>query len=603
MIVDLTKPQIVGSGSPPKKLGAFIGMFLKRHPWLLAVFSIYVAFEASFSPINSYLLKVIVDGVGATKNQLNLLLPTLLVPALLYIGIQLVINAVYTIHRYAQLKFYPKIKSDIAGTMHHYLSQHSYRYFSEQLSGSLSKKIFDLCVGVEYLLQIIIHTLLPKTLSVFFSAMILYTVQPVFGLMLIIWALCYILFSYLKSRESERLSYGFSEALNTMSGKIVDSIINIMSAKLFNNVKYEEKVVFNSVNQVMIKDRALHWYLLKVYFVQGLWVALLIAIMLIGLIYYRLQNLVTVGDFALILTLATAISSSIFSMGEEIIHFAKEAGTCRQALNIIVEPHEIQNKPHAHELVVSQGKVVFDQVQFQYQGAEPLFENKTVTIKPGEKVGLVGHSGSGKSTFVNLILRLYDVNQGQILIDGQDIKEITQESLRKNIGMIPQDPSLFHRTLMENIQYARVDATEEEVIAASKHAHAHEFIVTLPGGYHSLVGERGVKLSGGQRQRVAIARAFLKNAPILILDEATSQLDSVTEQYIQESLWELMQNKTTIVIAHRLSTLLHMDRILVFDKGKIVEDGSHQELLAKEGFYATLWKAQVGGFLLDGEEG
>ena len=200
---------------------------------------------------------------------------------------------------------------------------------------------------------------------------------------------------------------------------------------------------------------------------------------------------------------------------------------------------------------------------------------------------------------MNLILRLYEVREGHILIDGQDIQKVTQDSLHTAIGMIPQDPTLFHRTLMENIRYGRIEATDEEVRDAAKRAHAHEFIVTLPQGYEALVGERGVKLSGGQRQRIAIARAVLKNAPILILDEATSQLDSVTESFIQESLWEVMQNKTTIVIAHRLSTLLHMDRILVFDRGKIVEDGSHQALLSKGGLYKTLWDAQVGGFLPD----
>jgi ATP-binding cassette subfamily B protein len=200
---------------------------------------------------------------------------------------------------------------------------------------------------------------------------------------------------------------------------------------------------------------------------------------------------------------------------------------------------------------------------------------------------------------VNLILRLYDVTEGCILIDGQDIRDVTQESLRASIAMIPQDPSLFHRSLMENVRYGRTDASDEDVIEAAKRAHAHEFIRTLPQGYASLVGERGVKLSGGQRQRIAIARAILKNAPILILDEATSQLDSVTEILIQESLWSLMQGKTTIVIAHRLSTLLQMDRILVFDRGKIVEDGTHQELLSKVGLYKILWDAQVGGFLPD----
>ena len=260
---------------------------------------------------------------------------------------------------------------------------------------------------------------------------------------------------------------------------------------------------------------------------------------------------------------------------------------------------ELEDKQDAATLIVSKGQITFEGVKFHYKGTEPPFQNKSVTIEAGQKVGLVGYSGGGKSTFVNLILRLYDVTDGRILIDNQDIRDVTQDSLRSQIAMIPQDPSLFHRTLMENIRYGRVAATNAEGIAAAKKAHAHEFISKLPQGYESLVGERGVKLSGGQRQRIAIARAILKNAPILILDEATSQLDSVTERDIQESLWQLMQDKTTIVIAHRLSTLLHMDRIIVFDQGKIVEDGTHTELLSKRGLYKTLWDAQVGGFLPD----
>jgi ATP-binding cassette subfamily B protein len=276
-------------------------------------------------------------------------------------------------------------------------------------------------------------------------------------------------------------------------------------------------------------------------------------------------------------------------------------------------PTEITDAKDAATLKCEHGKIQFKTVQFHYHGSQQvldtgiaadtavpdiLFQNKSITIAAGQKVGLVGYSGGGKSTFVNLILRFYDVTAGAILIDGQDIRTVTQDSLRANIAMIPQDPSLFHRSLLDNIRYGRINATDTEVIAAAKRAHAHEFIAKLPNGYNSLVGERGIKLSGGQRQRIAIARAILKNAPILILDEATSQLDSVTEKLIQESLWELMQHKTTIVIAHRLSTLLHMDRILVFDQGKIVADGTHNELLAQAGgLYQQLWQAQVGGFL------
>lgn len=289
----------------------------------------------------------------------------------------------------------------------------------------------------------------------------------------------------------------------------------------------------------------------------------------------------------------------LWMLGSDILHFSEITGNISQGLRIALAPKDILDKPNAKKLHVTQGRIVFDKVKFHYKNTEALFQNNSITIEPGQKVGLVGHSGGGKTTFTNLILRLYDVSDGRILIDGQDIRDVTQDSLHANIAMIPQDPSLFHRSLLENIQYGCVDASHKEIIAASKRAFAHDFITKLPEGYDALVGERGVKLSGGQRQRIAIARAVLKNAPILILDEATSQLDSITENQIQKSLWELMQGKTTIVIAHRLSTLLDMDRILVFDKGKIAEDGTHKELLKKNGLYKTLWDVQVGGFLVD----
>jgi ATP-binding cassette subfamily B protein len=285
-----------------------------------------------------------------------------------------------------------------------------------------------------------------------------------------------------------------------------------------------------------------------------------------------------------------------FTMSQ-VDEFHQAVGKCKQSLSYLIIPHEIKDKEDAQNLLMTKGQIHFSNVKFHYKGTEPLFQKKSVSIDGGQKVGLVGYSGSGKSTFVNLILRLYDVTEGHIFIDSQDIRDVTQESLHKQIAMIPQDPTLFHRSVMENIRYGRIEATDEDVIEAAKKACAHEFIKKLPQEYESLVGERGVKLSGGQRQRIAIARAILKNAPILILDEATSQLDSVTEEGIQESLWKLMHNKTTIVIAHRLSTLLQMDRIIVFDQGKIVEDGSHTNLLARDGLYKTLWEAQVGGFL------
>jgi ATP-binding cassette subfamily B protein len=287
----------------------------------------------------------------------------------------------------------------------------------------------------------------------------------------------------------------------------------------------------------------------------------------------------------------------VWLAGLELPQLFKEIGICKQALTIIQDPHDIINHPDAKPLKVSRGEIIFDHVSFRYFNDQNLFRDKNIIIQAGQKVGLVGFSGSGKTTFVNLILRYFDVQRGCILIDDQDISRVTLDSLRENIGIIPQEPILFHRSIFENIHYGRLDATREEVLEAAKKAHCHEFVKKLPEKYDTIVGERGTKLSGGQRQRIAIARALLKNAPILILDEATSALDSVTEREIQDGLDLLMKNHTTLVVAHRLSTLSGMDRILVFKDGRIVEDGSHEELLRQGGHYAQMWNMQIEGFL------
>jgi ABC-type multidrug transport system fused ATPase/permease subunit len=275
---------------------------------------------------------------------------------------------------------------------------------------------------------------------------------------------------------------------------------------------------------------------------------------------------------------------------------ADELGYIDDAIRMITPAHGVQDKPDALALKVTRGEIAFNDVTFDFPG-QIVFQNLSLTIAPGQKVGLVGPSGAGKSTLMNVLLRLYDIHGGVIAIDGQDIRDVTQDSLRDNIAIIPQDTALFHRSLMDNIRYGNLHATEEQVMEAARLAHAHDFIKKLPEGYGTLVGERGIKLSGGQRQRIAIARAILKNAPILLLDEATSALDSESEKMIQDSLQTLMQGKTVIAIAHRLSTIATMDRLVVMDHGAVVEDGSHAELLAANGLYARLWAMQSGGFL------
>lgn len=383
------------------------------------------------------------------------------------------------------------------------------------------------------------------------------------------------------------------------SGELVDSISNAMNVRIFANRLHEVSRLDTSLLITKEKFQKKELFLLVLHSIQGLLIAIMLGFMIYFLIQLYGRHEITIGDFALILGLGMEVGHISWYTMSQVDEFNQAVGKCKQSLSALMMPPDIEDKKEATRLVITQGQIVFSDVTFHYHGSHSLFQNKSVVIDAGQKVGLVGYSGSGKSTFVNLILRLYDVVDGQICIDGQDIREVTQESLRANISLIPQEPSLFHRTLMENIRYSFIEASDADVIKAATKAHAHEFINQLPGGHESLVGERGIKLSGGQRQRIAIARAILKNAPILILDEATSQLDSITEANIQDSLWELMQTKTTIVIAHRLSTLLHMDRILVFDKGHIVEDGTHAELLKQGGLYKTLWDAQVGGFLPD----
>ncbi len=314
------------------------------------------------------------------------------------------------------------------------------------------------------------------------------------------------------------------------------------------------------------------------------------------IISYWLHGKISTGEVVQLFYTVWNLGMVIWVVSDKAPEFFQSLGIAKQALSIMQDPQDILDPPLAVDLVVNKGEIVFENVSFFY-GERKVFQNKSLRISAGEKVGLVGYSGAGKSTFVNLILRFFSLEKGKILIDGQDIACVTLESLRSQVALIPQDPIHFHRTLEDNIRYGRVEASQKEVIEAAKLAHCDEFILRCPDAYATLVGERGTKLSGGERQRIAIARAMLTPAPILILDEATSALDSVTERYIQDSLEKLMQNRTTLVIAHRLSTLAKMDRILVFDQGKVVEEGSHEQLLSQKGHYARMWQMQAGGFL------
>jgi len=477
------------------------------------------------------------------------------------------------------------------------LMRHSLSLFQTNFAGNLANKAKDIMSSIPDVCKLITYQFFSQFLSIAAAIFTVWTVDYTFALLLIAWVMLFVSGALLFSRKAKPLSTTASEVRSSVIGIMVDMLSNIASIHLFASQQSESKRLRKSLDKWVASDQARDWLFLYMFAFQGFSFALYQALCFVLLIMGFKKGTVTGGDFALILTINMNIINTLWTLSSDIGLLSDHLGNITQGLSTILSPLTITDAPHATSLCITEGRICYDNVTFHYPQSELFFKKISVVIEPGQKVGLVGYSGSGKSTFVNLILRLHDVTSGHIFIDNQDIRTVTQHSLHKAIGTIPQDPSLFNRALRENICYGRPDATDAEIIEAAKQAHAHEFISELPHGYDMTVGERGSKLSGGQRQRIAIARAVLKNAPILILDEATSQLDTITERKIQESLWQLMQGKTTIIIAHRLSTLLHMDRILVFDQGSIVEDATHYELLARNGLYKTLWNAQVNGLL------
>lgn len=581
----------------PNHLGSFVWHFLKLYRGIVILFILLALFAGFWGPFNSLLVKSFINTLAAKTHQD--LSSLYWIAGLLVLNFIVFDNITWRTLGYLNYKYEAVIKNQIIGQTFEYVLGGSTQFFQDNLSGRIADQITTLAESLEIILHRVSGDFLRGASLLVVSFITAYFVNVLFFYILFLWFIAFASFSIWMSARLVQLSDEHASSESQLSGQLVDSLANQANIRIFSRKIYEVERMNTFFRLVQRAFQRKERFIVLLWSAQGGMIAVMMGLASMTLIHLYGKGLVSIGDFALILGLSMELGHMMWYTMFQVDQFNQALGKARQSLSALVIPHEIKDKDYASQLVVTQGKIEFSKVKFHYQGGYSLFQNKSVTIEAGQKVGLVGYSGSGKSTFVNLILRLYEVVDGQILIDGQNISEATQDSLRQAIAMIPQDPTLFHRSLMDNIRYGRTEATDEEVIFASKKAHAHEFISILPDGYNTLVGERGVKLSGGQRQRIAIARAILKNAPILMLDEATSQLDSITESNIQDSLWELMQGKTTLVVAHRLSTLLHMDRILVFDKGHIVEDGTHTELLNRNGLYKTLWNAQVGGFLPD----
>ncbi len=474
------------------------------------------------------------------------------------------------------------------------LINHSYVFFTNNFAGSLVTKIKRFTQSFETSSEAFLKNFWELILTIIFSFFSLYFQSKTLAFYLLIWCAIYVILIlfFIKSKVKIDLEWAASDS--RVTGFLSDSISNIFNVKVFSAFKKEnESFKFVVGNYISNYVKSYKYYVIRASIQAGLMVIFHVFI-LYTMINLWNQGLITIGIFVMTYIYILGLFDKMWELASVSTRFMKAMTDAKEMVDILDKVPDIQDRDTREELRIKDGVIEFKNVNFEYIEDNQVFTNFNLKISSGEKVGLVGHSGSGKTTITKMLLRFVDIKEGEILIDGQNIKNITQDDLRSVISYVPQEPILFHRSIGENIGYSKEDATHEEIVESSKKAYADEFISKLQNGYDTLVGERGIKLSGGERQRVAIARAMLKNSPILVLDEATSSLDSISESYIQQALGELMKGKTAIVIAHRLSTISKMDRIIVLDNGAILEEGTHLELLAKDGMYTKLWNHQTG---------
>ena len=506
--------------------------------------------------------------------------------------------ACWRIMGFAYVYLSSKVMSELANMCFAKLHLHSFSYFNNNFVGTLVKRVQWFVKAYENVSDRIIYDLGTLFINIVFIIIVLFLKNFYLGIIVSLWLVIFMILNYFFAKYKYRYDLARNEAQSESTGYLADTVTNNANVKLFNAYD-REKQGFGVKQENVRKLMRFSWNLSEIFnAVQGIFMIALEMGMFYLAIKLWQKNILTLGDFVLIQAYLINIFNRIWGFGRTIVRIYEGLSDAEEMTVIINTEPEIRDIPKAKNLVVNKGEIVFKEVGFNYHQTREVLKDFNLVIKPGERIAFIGPSGAGKTTIAKILLRMHDLSAGKILIDNQDISHVTQESLWKNISLVPQDPILFHRPLLENIRYGQPKATKKDIVAAAKAANCNEFIENLPEGYDTYVGERGIKLSGGERQRVAIARAILHNSPILILDEATSSLDSESEKLIQDALDKLMKNKTVIVIAHRLSTIRKMDRIIVVDRGKIVEEGTHQDLIAKQsGIYKKLWELQAGGFI------
>ena len=567
----------------------------KKYSWrvtiILACILIFTILQA-YIPL---LYRDLIDSLATPAANRNIDQALRIVVLILVVNVIRV--TIFRVINFVNNYFQPRVMADLMNTCYQYLQKHSYGFFTSNFVGSLVTKVRRFERSFEHIADQIIFELGRSLLDIVVILAILLWQYRTFGIVVLIWSILFMSFVYFFSRFKLPYDIRRAAADSRTTGQLADAVTNNTNIKLFTNYEFEYER-FGNVVEDQFRLRKKSWDL-------GTIADAIQSVLMVGMEFFVIytavkmwnRGVVTVGDIALLQMYLLRMFDKLWGMGRNVRNIYEALADANEMTEILLQEHDIKDTSGAGAIEIKKGKIEFQNVSFGYHADEAILEDFNLAIEPGERVALIGPSGGGKSTIAKLLLRFYDIRSGNILIDGQDIASVTQDSLRTHIAFVPQDPILFHRSLMENIRYACPEALDEEVIAAAKSAHAHEFISSFLRGYETLVGERGVKLSGGERQRVAIARAILKNAPILVLDEATSSLDSESEMFIQDALKKLMQNRTTIVIAHRLSTIMQMDRIIVIDDGHIIEEGKHEELLKmQKGTYQRLWEIQAGGF-------